>query len=315
MKAALTIIILFFSILFATHKYDSIKVLILQTSDHHDTKLQAEAFKTILEKTGPFEIDIVSVQEHEDWERQNIILSNYQLVVSSGFGADDAHENNFLQLENFISEGGGLVLVHQGVASFQKFPKFQEIIGKGWYGSHTGPHTYWDPKRQSWAETPVFHGVGAAHGKQHELIIDVRNKEHPITKGMPLKWKHGMDEFYHGMRGSSSNIEILATSYSDKQQWGSGEHEPIAWTSTYGKGRVFVTVLGHVFDEKYAHAIQGINSSENGTKALYCVGFQTLLARSFEWVATGKVTSGIPANFPNEEAAVILPPTNMKWPK
>ena len=164
-------------------------------------------------------------------------------------------------------------------------------------------------------ETPIYHGVGPAHGKQHELVVEIRDEEHPITKGMPLKWKHGMDEFYHGMRGFSKNIKILATAYSDKNMWGSGEHEPIAWTSTYGNGRIFVTVLGHVFKEETAEDIPGINSMENGTMAIYCIGFQTLFARGAEWAATGDVTVAIPSEFPSKNRAVSTDPNDVIWKK
>ncbi|MEO6851548.1 MAG: hypothetical protein ABI166_12985, partial [Mucilaginibacter sp.] len=33
-----------------------------------------------------------------------------------------------------------------------------------------------------------------------------------------------------------------------------------------------------------------------------CIGFQTTLIRAVEWLATGKVTYPVPANFPTENA-------------
>ncbi len=315
MKIILSIFIIFLSSFASAQKNEVVNVLILQAIDHHNIALQAGTFKDILDATGNYNVDMILGTESKSWYDHDFLFSDYNLVVTSGLGAENTPKKYGIQLEKFLNDGGGLVVVHQGVSSFVDWPKFQEIIGKGWYGSHTGPHTYWDANSRKWAETPIYHGVGPAHGKQHEILVEIRNEEHPITKGMPLKWKHGMDEFYHGMRGSAKNIEILATAYSDKLTWGSGEHEPIAWTSNYGAGRIFVTVLGHVFNEENADDIPGINSIENNTMAINCVGFQALFARGAEWVATGEVTVGIPLNFPTNEESVITHPNEVKWHK
>ena len=58
----------------------------------------------------------------------------------------------------------------------------------------------------------------------------------------------------------------------------------------YGKGRVVTNVMGH----------------ENGL-SLQCVGFVTLLGRSCEWLATGKVTLPVPAEFPTADQALTVP--------
>jgi len=45
------------------------------------------------------------------------------------------------------------------------------------------------------------------------------------------------------------------------------------------------------------------------------VGYQTVLARGTEYVATGKVTIGIPDSFPGKKKAVMVAPEKLKWPK
>lgn len=47
--------------------------------------------------------------------------------------------------------------------------------------------------------------------------------------------------------------------------------------------------------------------------SLMCVGFQTILARSCEWAATGKVTIPVPANFPTAGETGITIPKQVKW--
>ena len=70
--------------------------------------------------------------------------------------------------------------------------------------------------------------------------------------------------------------------------------------------------MEHVFDEEYADEIHGINPSENGTNAIYCVGFQTLFARGSEWAATGKVTLALPLSFPGHKQVITLPPNEVE---
>ena len=62
------------------------------------------------------------------------------------------------------------------------------------------------------------------------------------------------------------------TAFAAKNKKGSGEHEPVMFTISYGKGRVFHNVLGH------------------DTAAMSGLGFQVTTQRGAEWAATGKVT-------------------------
>jgi type 1 glutamine amidotransferase len=89
------------------------------------------------------------------------------------------------------------------------------------------------------------------------------------------------------MRGPAENMTLLATSFADKAKGGTGENEPVLFTLTYGKGRVFHTVLGH------------------DARSCKCVGFVTTLQRGAEWAATGKVTIPVPANFPSAEKSCV----------
>src|SRR5207248_1308714 len=59
----------------------------------------------------------------------------------------------------------------------------------------------------------------------------------------------------------------------------------IVWWVPYGRGKVVTNVMGHVGD----------------TASLSCVGFQTVLLRSIEWLVTGTCKSPIPADFPTAD--------------
>ena len=82
---------------------------------------------------------------------------------------------------------------------------------------------------------------------------------------------------------------MLATAFSEKKTGGTGEHEPMIWTVSYGKGRVFHTPMGHDLE------------------AMRCVGFIATLQRGTEWAATGEVTIPIPPNFPTAGKTSSIP--------
>jgi len=126
-------------------------------------------------------------------------------------------------------------------------------------------------------------GAGGTHGKQNEFVVTIRDKEHPITKGLPDFWMHGKDECYSKLRGPAENLTILATACDSPALQQAGRHEPMLMTINYEKGRVFHTTLGH------------------DTPALECVGFIVTFQRGTEWAATGKVTQAIPEDFPKAD--------------
>tara|TARA_R110002050_G_scaffold11825_1_gene39427 strand:+ start:1671 stop:2609 length:939 start_codon:yes stop_codon:yes gene_type:complete len=309
-----TIVILLITFSFPLFCQEKINVLILQKEYAHDVHIITDVFEEVLNNTGNYSIDKFFVQEKEGWEKFNYNFNDYQLIISSRLGSDmpEKLRNVFV---DYIANGGNLVITHQGVSSFYDWPKFHEVIGLGWYESDAGEHIFWNESSGDFVRTPLYHGVGAGHGKQHEFLVTIRDMDHPISNSIPLEWIQSKDELYHGLRGPAQKITIIATAYSDKNTWGSGDHEPIAWTTNYGKGRVFVTVLGHVMKQEYQNAINGINSFENKNEAIYSVGFQTLFARGAEWAATGKVTIEIPDNFPSKTESSSLEPSKVKWKK
>jgi type 1 glutamine amidotransferase len=69
--------------------------------------------------------------------------------------------------------------------------------------------------------------------------------------------------------------------------------EPALMTITYGKGRIFHTILGH--------------ADEGGGPAMQCVGFIVTYQRGAEWAASGKVTQEVPYDFPSSAGVVIRP--------
>jgi type 1 glutamine amidotransferase len=289
---------------------EKIKALIVDGQNNHDMWPKTSfMMKQYLEETDLFaDIDIIRTAytwKGEEWlakyplsNQQTTALkepkhdpnyqpdfSKYDVVISNfGWNAADWPEGTQKALEKFVSEGGGLVVVHAADNSFPEWKAFNEMIGLGGWGGRTekdGPYVYYNDSGELVRDDSP--GRGGSHGPQHEFQVTLRNDKHPITKGMPEKWLHTQDELYDRLRGPGENMEILATAYSSADNKGTGRHEPMLIVLTYGKGRIFHTPMGHA------------------DYSMECVGFIASLTRGTEWAATGKVTQKIPSDFPTAD--------------
>ncbi len=212
-------------------------------------------------------------------------FSKYDLVICNfGWNAAPWSAETQTALDEYVKKGGGLVVIHAADNSFPEWLAYNEMIGLGGWGNRTekdGPYVYYDNDDK--LQRDMSPGKGGSHGSQHEFTVQIRDTEHPITAGMPLKWLHTKDELYDRLRGPAKNMKVLATAFSSEDVKGTGRHEPMLMTIDYGKGRVFHTPMGHV------------------DYSVECVGFITCLLRGSEWAATGKVTFPIPSDFPTEK--------------
>lgn len=218
-------------------------------------------------------------------------------VIISNFGMDssewtDEVKSNF---EQYMANGGGLVVVHAANNSFGNWEAYNKMIGVGGWGHRDltkGKQIYYNENDEQ-VIAPV-NGEESSHGPEVEFLITTRAPEHPIMKDLPAEWLHTKDELYDRLRGPAENVTVLATAYSDiegnAQPWapenkGSGRTEPLLMTINYEEGRVFHTALGHM-----DYSMEG-------------VGFITTLQRGAEWAATGKVTQEVPKDFPTKKSA------------
>ena len=272
---------LFFS-LFCVCQVDArkpIKTLLITGQNNHNWSVSHVVLKQILENSGRFTVDFaISPAQGKDMSGFVLDFTPYELVVLDYNGDAWPEETNKRFLE-FVEKGGG---------AFAGWPEFNKICALGgWDGrdEKSGPYVYWSNGRLVKDSSA---GPGGSHGQQHEYVLNSRCKDHPIMKGLPLKWRHTKDELYDRMRGPGNIGNLLYTAYSDKETGGSGREEPLIFTVDYGKARIFHTMLGHA----------GATMEDN--TAMQCTGFQILLLRGAEWAATGKVTQKVPKDFPTE---------------
>jgi len=293
---------------YSQNKNDTIKVLILDGQNNHEQWPKITfMLKSYMEETGLFSVAVArsaytwkgdkfttefpikgmapteSRENPETDPDYSPNFSNYDVVISNfGWNAADWPSETQKAFEEFIENGGGLVVFHAADNSFPKWEAYNKMIGLGGWGDRTendGPLVYFnDAGEEIRDDSP---GSAGAHGPQNKYQIQIRDTHHPITKGMPELWMHTKDELYNSLRGPAENMAILATAYADPDNKGTGRHEPALMVLHYGNGRIFHNIMGH------------IDYSVN------CVGFITTMLRGAEWAATGEVTQEIPEDFPS----------------
>ncbi len=262
-----------------------IKVLIIDGQNNHSNWQQTtKMMKAYLEETGLFAVDIATTPPHgASMDSFSPGFEQYKAIVMN-YNGDDWPQSTQQAFEKYMRSGGGMVSVHAADNAFPKWVEYNKMIGLGGWGNRNekdGPYIYYDSTGKLVRDSSP--GVGGSHGTFHAFRIDIRDKKHPITRGVPDSWMHNKDELYDRLRGPAENMTILASAYSDKKERGTGRDEPIMMVISYGKGRVFHTTLGHA------------NESQQ------CSGFITFLQRGVEWAATGKVTQKLPADFPGRD--------------
>lgn len=312
-KIPILLLFIFLSFTFTTlaqKKKSIIRTLIVDGQNNHVQWPKITfMMKSYLEETGKFKVDVQRTKY--TWLGEEFIekfpieglgkteamkksqtdpdfkpdFSKYDLVICNfGWNAAPWPEETQKAFEKYMKKGGGLVVIHAADNSFPQWPDYNKMIGLGGWGDRTekdGPYVYYNNEGTLVKDNSA--GKAGSHGPEHEYVIEVRNAEHPITKGMPTKWLHAKDELYDKLRGPAENMEVLATAFSSEEKRGTGRHEPMLLTLNYGKGRVFHTPMGHI------------------DYSVECVGFITCLLRGSEWAATGKVILPIPQDFPTAE--------------
>ena len=296
MKKTYSILLLIagFFLLLSCQEKTAYRALLITGQSNHNWQGSAPILKTILDQTKLFTTDIAQTpKEKGDMSTFEPNFSKYSIVVMD-YNGDSWSEKTKAAFVEFVKNGGGVVIYHEADNSFADWKEYNEIIGLGGWNKRSekdGPMVYYS-KNQLVIDTTA--GPGGTHGPQHEYLVKARKADHPILKGLPITWMHGKDELYSKMRGPAKNMEILATAYADTAHRGTARDEPMLMTLTYGKGRIFHTMMGHV----------GKDATHPATE---CVGFIVTFQRGAEWAASGNVTQPVPLDFPNVAGAVYRP--------
>ncbi len=110
-------------------------------------------------------------------------------------------------LLNYVAEGKGYVGFHSAADSFRDCPEYRAMVG----------------------------GHFITHPAYRQYQVSIVDSEHPITKGLVEFFV--TDEQY--ILDYDPRVHVLASAL-----W-KGKAMPVAWTKSWGKGRVFYLALGH----------------------------------------------------------------------
>ncbi len=266
---------------------EKIKVLVVDGQNNHNWQQTTPVLKKLLEGTDRFTVEVATsppANKKDEMEKFRPDLSKFDVIVSNYNGQPWGKALND-DFEKRLKDGKiGFVVVHAANNAFGGWKEYNQMIGMGWRGKTGGDRLFLDDAGKA-QTVKSGEGDGSGHRYTGPFAVTVRDGEHPVTKGMPMEWQHVRDELYDNMRGPIENVKVLATAFSK----GTKVHEPMIWTVSYGKGRVFHTPMGH------------------DANAMRCWGFAGTLTRGTEWAATGAVTLPLPKEFPTAEKLSPIP--------
>ena len=242
---------------------DLIQVLIITGQNVHPWRETTPIMKQILEDTGRFEVRVTEEFRGSGPET----LAPYDAVIVNYYDRGSRPDLRWGEraeraLEDFVRSGRGLVLYHLTLGAFDGWEAFEQMSGGNWRSGN------------------------GHHSARHDFMVDIRDTEHPVTRGLAPQFLAVNDELYANLRWQpEGTYHVLATAWDDHSLYngrarqpvpGDGIHQPVLWTTRYGEGRVFTTALGHD-----GESVSGL-------------GFRVTFARGVEWAATGEVTQPVP---------------------
>ncbi len=253
------------SALFAQQKSagpPKIQTLIITGQNRHDWKATTPLLRKALEDTGKFEVRVVEEFRGagpETLAPYDLVVVNYDNKNQDALRWGARADNAFL---DFAKSGKGVVIYHFAVAGFVGWDDFERMAAGTWRPNN------------------------GHHSARHDFVVDIKDQEHPITRGLKLKLPQPSDELYANLKWHpGAKHKVLATAWDDHSLYGgkarqpipgAGIDQPMLWVQDWGKGRVFTTVLGH--------------DGPTVTTPTFVVTF----TRGAEWAATGNVTLPIP---------------------
>lgn len=241
----------------------------------HDVHRVAVNNKIMLEKTGAFDILMVCDEPSigdigfDEYFAGSLMEICEVFVFNCGnyrFNVKEEQE----RLEKAVSAGAGFVFLHGD------HPCYWPAVGNvGWEGIEKMAGLMW---RED-----------TSHGDFGDAHITIDQPDHPIMQG--LKDFDTKDEIFCNCENVQKvPFEVLASAYSDRKVIsrhgapGTGNMEPIAAAGSYGLGRTFNQLLGHVWPYYTGHGL-----GENTMLSFCPREFRQMFVRACEWAATGEV--------------------------
>lgn len=179
----------------------------------------------------PIRVLFVTGGEFHDWVNLPPILikpmegsGDFEVTLTQDRDALIAQRIRGFDIVAFYTQGGEITQQQKdGLLSFVR-------RGGGFVGIH-GATATWKTSDDYWS---LVAGRFDGHGKKRAFDVLITDKTNPITRG--IKKLSVVDEDYGHVFYPGDSFHVLALR--------EGKY-PAIWTRMYGKGRVFVNVLGH----------------------------------------------------------------------
>ena len=262
---------------------DIYKVLIVTgiVTDEHDPRVNA-MLRRMLESTGKFEVKITEEFRGATAETvadYDCIVFNYdgkKNIPTPYVGLGETAEKT---IHEFVASGKGIVMYHSAMLmGSPAFPEEHAKLVGGTLRMHQGDGGRKNPK--------LAFSVNTVFGD-------------PIMEDFPESWITAQDDVFFNMKWRDDvNVEVLATVWDGEEDYdftkmqkhlqkdymgidvasmpGINTEQPVVWKLNYGKGRSFVTSIGH------------------GPDTLLRAPFVCLFCRGVEWACSGEVTIPYP---------------------
>ncbi len=154
-------------------------------------------------------------------------LRNFDAVAFYTSGELPIDAEGKKALLDFVREGGAFAGIHSAADTFYTFAGYGEMLG-GYLNGHPGVNRIW--VKVDDRASPATAGLGDAFEIAHEAFQFKnwsRSSSHTLLSIDPR------------------SLSLMQTPALLAVRSGAGTEYPVAWTRTYGRGRVFYTALGH----------------------------------------------------------------------
>jgi type 1 glutamine amidotransferase len=154
-------------------------------------------------------------------------LNDFDAIFFMGTGEGDLTDQQKKNLLAFVHDDGkGFICAHTGDDAYFSWPEFGEMVG-GYFDNHP------------WG---VF-----------DAPIIVEDPRFPAMRGFPRAFTLRDEIYVHKAPYSRDRVHVLARLDAGKLDYAAAKdlHRtdkdfPVAWTKSYGKGRVFLSTFGHL---------------------------------------------------------------------
>ncbi len=279
-------------------QHGKLRVLIVDGFSNHEWLQNTLLLRGILASAGEFIVDVTTMPPMGSgaWKAWRPHFDEYAAVIQTCNDINapqrakpfwpEAVKADFVR---YIRNGGGVYIYHSAENAFVGWKEYEEMVGLCWRNAGYGTALRLTGSGKI-VRIPPGTGRDTGHGPRGDVLV-TRLGEDPIHAGMPRAWLSPGLEVYYYARGPAEHVKVLA--YARDSEPGLGLLWPVEWTTTFGKGRIYISTYGHVW------------KGDTQPASMRDVAVQTIIPRALEWLARRPVSYPVPKDFPNATAVSL----------